>query len=141
MHSVDWEGISWSDCASDYTPSRLGEAIGVPFGHQTPCLPPRPPAKLQKLLRESQAEKGEAVYNPEISVRVEVCQTDAPTLREWRIVLGGAVRGGLSSSHGYLPTSGPLLLDQIEEIIAGVRNLLESYAVGLGGVQMDLFEG
>ena len=80
------------------------------------------------------------MYQPEISVRVECCQTDVDTLREWRIVLGGAVRGGLSSAHGYLPTSGPLLADGIEDILAGIRNLLESYAIGLGGLQMELFE-
>lgn len=78
------------------------------------------------------------MYQPEICVRVEICQTDAESLREWRIVLGGAQRGGFSGRHGYLPTSGPLLAEAIDEMVSGVRELLESYAVGLGGLQLDL---
>lgn len=81
------------------------------------------------------------MYQPEISVRAEICQTDVDTLREWRLVLGGAVRGGLSSAHGYLPTSGPLMAEAVDEMVNGFRNLLESYCVGLGGLQMELFEG
>lgn len=78
------------------------------------------------------------MYQPEISVRVEICQTDVDTMREWRVALGGAVRGGMSMDHGYLPTSGPILGDQIDEILASIRALLEAYAIGLGGIQNEL---
>ena len=74
---------------------------------------------------------------PEFTVRVEICQTDCGTLREWRIVLGGATRGGLSSRHGYLPTSWPLLLDELQDIKDGLTSLLEGYASGLGGYQLE----
>lgn len=78
------------------------------------------------------------MYTPEISIRLEVAQTDAPHLREWRMVLGGAVRGGVSSAHGYLPTSGPILGEEIDNIYKAFKQLLEAYVSGLGGWQLQL---
>jgi hypothetical protein len=78
------------------------------------------------------------MYLPEFTVRVEVCRTDAETLREWRVVLGGAQRGGFTDRHGYLPTGGPLLDDAVEEMVWQVRLLLEEYACTLGPSPLHL---
>ena len=78
------------------------------------------------------------MHLPEMAVRVEICRTDADTLKEWRVVLGGSQRGGLSSRHGYMPTSGPLLMDSVDEILDGIRVLLEAYASGLSALQLEL---
>jgi hypothetical protein len=80
------------------------------------------------------------MYMPEITARFEICQTDAESLKEWRVALGGAVRGGMSVNHGYMPTQGPLMEEAIREILSTIRTLLEAYAVGLGGLQGVLFE-
>lgn len=79
------------------------------------------------------------MYQPEFTCRVEIAQTDVDTMREWRVVLGGAQRGGMAAKHGYLPTAGPIVEDQLCEILVEIRTLLEAYAIGLGGYQLELF--
>jgi hypothetical protein len=73
------------------------------------------------------------LYMPEICVRAEFSQTDVDTLREWHVCLGGSQRGGMSMSHGYMATSGPMMADAIDTVMADIRALLEAYCVGLGG--------
>jgi hypothetical protein len=73
---------------------------------------------------------------PNFCVRVEVRDTDSDDQLEFHVVIGGAQRGGLSVSHGYLPTSGPELGDQVEDIVRSVRKQLESYATTIGSYQL-----
>ena len=74
---------------------------------------------------------------PEFAVRIECSQTDVDTLREWRVVLGGAVRGGLSSAHGYLPNSGCLVEEAVSDMLTNVRSLLEAYVCSLTSYQLS----
>ena len=122
------------DCSRGWLPASLeGPLTGAVFPD-----PARPPAILGDFQQRINDRKATDMYMPEISVRFEICQTDAQSLREWRVVLGGAVRGGVSAAHGYMPTSGPVLLDACEDILANIRSLLEAYAGAISGTQLEL---
>jgi hypothetical protein len=76
---------------------------------------------------------------PEFCIRTEIIDDGSPTHRTWHVVLGGAQRGGLSVSHGYMPISGELLSEHIECILAKTREMLEAYACTLDATQIRLF--
>lgn len=77
-------------------------------------------------------------YSPEFVVRIEFAQTDIDNLREWRVVLGGSQRGGMTSDHDYMPISGHGLHDHIEQALGEVRTLIEAYVCTLSAYQLEL---
>ena len=77
------------------------------------------------------------MYQPEFCVRLEYAQTDIDNLREWRVVLGGSQRGGMTAAHSYTPISGEGLFLNIESAIAAIRELVEAYAGSLSCTQLD----
>ena len=77
------------------------------------------------------------MYQPEFCVRIEWAQTDIDNIREWRVVLGGSQRGGLTADHAYSNISGPGLLDNVEACLARARDLLETYASTLTAYQLE----
>lgn len=77
-------------------------------------------------------------YQPEFVVRIELSQTDIDNLREWRVVLGGMQRGGMTYNHEYTPISGRGLLDNVEKMLSNVRELVEGYASTLSAYQLEL---
>ena len=78
------------------------------------------------------------MYQPEFVVRIEWAQTDIDNLREWRVVVGGMQRGGMTAGHAYSPISGEGLLDNVEAALAEARSLLEAYASTLSCYQLTL---
>jgi prophage maintenance system killer protein len=71
-------------------------------------------------------------------VRLTVSTTDSDDLREYHVSLGGAQRGGLLIQHGYLSTDGYELADEVERIVAKLREMIEAYVCTWGFIGIEL---
>jgi hypothetical protein len=78
------------------------------------------------------------MHQPEFAVRVEITTTDSDDLKEYRVIVGGMQRGGLSCTHGYMPTSGQEVEGHIEGVLLAVRSMLESYVCSFSTIEAKL---